>query len=546
MRMDGSESPGPQLFRFLIVGGTLAAVVGVGVLFIWLLAHKGQPAPAAAEADEGSGQIAHRADADFPEGGVTTMDDRPVDTGYRFRHLRLYPACIALFLQPSARSARVVGAEAEFYRKPFETAGVKLVEEGEGASPADIVLVAAQPDWLKGTDFPTADEWPRIAGMRAAGGLVAVHVDSRRLPMGRLKGILAEFRAAFGGYFLWCVGANDYVVTSAAEVTADKLYDLFADEKASEAFAATGIYSPADVFACYMGRDAEIEPGLKETAVAARKTVTWKEAREALDSLSAKDADYVRPSVLTPYYIPPMPWFTRGEAEPAVFAGTTNGLMAVQAARREFLAGFDDLGGGVSTNAIDRWATAARVSPRDPVLRGLVDVVDLKGRQFLRVGNVKGAMGCYEKLLLIRPNDAAVVHNYGLCLKKGGQMAMAAQVFARAVELDPETDAHRVELVECSAASGREDTAVQVLEVLMKRHPDDPALKLRAAKLMSIRNGVARNVDRAVRLAEDAAAQTGWKDRAYVLGLADVYIECGRVKDGVRLKRKMKTMKFDR
>ena len=29
-------------------------------------------------------------------------------------------------------------------------------------------------------------------------------------------------------------------------------------------------------------------------------------------------------------------------------------------------------------------------------------------------------------------------------------------------------------------------------------------------------------------------------------GLADVYIECGRVKDGVMLKRKMKTMKFDR
>ena len=32
----------------------------------------------------------------------------------------------------------------------------------------------------------------------------------------------------------------------------------------------------------------------------------------------------------------------------------------------------------------------------------------------------------------------------------------------------------------------------------------------------------------------------------YVLGLADVYIECGRVMDGVHLKRKMKDMKFDR
>ena len=186
------------------------------------------------------------------------------------------------------------------------------------------------------------------------------------------------------------------------------------------------------------------------------------------------------------------------------------------------------------------------MSPRDPVLRGLVDVVDLKGRQLLGVGNVNGALGCYEKLLLIRPNDAAVVHNYGVCLKKGGQMEMAAQVFARAVELDPATDEHRVEMVECCAASGHEDVAVRELEVLMKRHPDDPALKLRAAKLMSIRNGKARDTDRAIRLAEEAATQTGWKDRAYVLGLADVYIECGRVKVGVQLKRKMKAMKFDR
>ena len=336
------------------------------------------------------------------------------------------------------------------------------------------------------------------------------------------------------------------MVTRASELTSDKLYDLFAGEKASEAFAETGIYTPADVFACYMGRDVEIEPGLQKVPVAVRKTVTWKEARKALETLSAKDTFYVRPGVLTPYYIPPLPWFKKGDAEATVFAGTTNAIMGVQAARREFLAGFDDLSGGISTNAIERWAVAAKVSPRDPVLCGLVDVVDLKGRQLLGVGNVNGALGCYEKLLLIRPNDAAIVHNYGVCLKKGGQMEMAARVFARAVELDPATDEHRVEMVECCAASGHEDTAVQVLEVLMKRHPDDPALKLRAAKLMSIRNGQARNTDRAIRLAEEAAVQTGWKDRAYVLGLADVYIECGRVKDGVMLKRKMKTMKFDR
>ena len=497
-------------------------------------------------AKEGTGQIEHRMDKDFPEGGITTMDDRPVDTGYRFRHVRLFPACIAMLLKPSAQSVRVVGAEATFYRKPFDSAGVQVLDATNTVTTAEIVLVASQPDWLKGTDFPTADDWSRIVGMRAPGGLVALHVDARRLSRGRLKGILAEYRAAVGPYLLWCIGAHDYVVTGAADVSADKVYDLFTNEKVSEALAASGIYTPSDVFTCYMGRDTEIEPALKDITAAERQTVSWKEARESVGELSEKDAAFVRASVLTPYYIPPMPWFRQGDAEPEVFARTTNAIACVQAARREFLAGFDDIGLGISTNAIARWTAAAKVSPRDPLLRGLVDVVDLKGRQFLRAGNVNGALGCYEKLLLICPEDAALVHNYGLCLKKGGQLEMAAKVFARAIELDPETDAHRLEMVECCAACNREDIAVQVLDVLMKRHPEDSALKLRTAKLMSIKKGKAYNANRAIRLAEEAAVQTKWKDRAYVFELANVYIECGRVKDGVRLKRKMPSMKFDR
>ena len=545
MRFRRPDSPRSQLILYLAIGGVLA-LAAAAVLTIWLRARSMASAPAQDEADEGTGEIAHRADADFPEGGVTTMDDRPVDTGYRFRHVRLYPACIAMLLKPSARSARVIGAEATFYRKPFEGAGLQVLEATNTSSAAEIVLVASQPDWLKGTDFPTANDWPGIVGGRAPDGLVALHIDARRLSRGRLKGILSEFRAAVGPYLLWCIGAHDYVVTGAADVSADKVFDLFANEKAAEAFATAGIYTPSDVFTCYMGRDVEIEPGLKEVPVAERQTVSWKDARQSLGELSEKDAAFVRASVLTPYYIPPMPWFQRGEAESEVFARTTNGITVVQAARREFLAGFDDIGKGISTNALARWTTAAKISPRDPLLRGLVDVVDLKGRQFLRAGNVKGALGCFEKLLLISPDDPAIVHNYGVCLKKGGQMEMAAQVFARAVELDPETDAHRLELVECCAASGHEYDAVRVLDVLILRHPDDPALKLRAAKLLSMRKPKVRNTDRAVRLAEDAAVQTGWKDRAYVLGLADVYIECGRVMDGVHLKRKMKDMKFDR
>ena len=519
----------------------LAAASAIAVA--WWCVRNAQSAPSGADKEENG--FAHKDDADFPEGGVTTMDGRPVDTGYRFRYIRQFPACIALFLMPTAKSARVAGDESFFYRKPFETAGVKVLDAADGA-PADIVLLAPRPDWLKGTDFPDAASLSRFRDRLAKGGVVALHVDARQLTRGRMKGVLAEFRSVFGQYMLWCIGPTDYVVTANGNVLADEVFALFADAKASEAFAATGVYTPAEVFSCSVGRDVEIEPGLQDEPVSGRAEMTWQEAKRSLADPVSGGVAAVRAASLMPYYIPPMPWFMRGVAEPGVYAGTTNAIMSKQAARREFLVGFDDIGKGISTNAIERWSVAAKVSPRDPVLRGLIDVIDLKGRQSLRIGNIGDAVKCYESLLLICPEDAALIHNYGICLKRGGHPELAAKVFARALELDPLTDDHRYELVETCAASGHEDIACRQLDVLMRRKPDDPDLRLRAAKLLCMKKNKAYDPERAVKLAEEAVNITGWRTRAYVLGLADVYIGCGRVRDGVALKRKMKDMKFDR
>ena len=210
------------------------------------------------------------------------------------------------------------------------------------------------------------------------------------------------------------------------------------------------------------------------------------------------------------------------------------------------LLGFEDADRGASTNAIERWAAAAKVNPRDPLLGNLADSLDLEARRFLRLGNINGALHCYENRLLIRPNVVAAVHNFGVCLKKAGHWAVAARIFTKAVTMDPLTDEHRYEMVETCAASGLEDVATRQLEVLMKRHPDDPALKLRTARLLTVDSNKARDTARAIALAEEAVRLTGWKDRAYVQGLADVYIASGRTVMGMGLKKKMRTMRFER
>ena len=500
--------------------------------------------PVSVEETDGR-EIARYVDEDYP-GGVTTLDGRPIDTGFRFRATRRLPALISLAEMPTARTVRAVGAEAAFSTNVFAEAGLKVLSGTDDKTPADIVFVAPLPDWMTDSDMPDAAAWKRLAAGLSKGGVAALRLDGRLLSRARLKGILADFRATFAHYRMWCVGRKDYVVTAGGNVLADELLDLFSRPEAFAAFVAADIYIPAELFACYMGTDNEIEPGLLEIPALSHGAATWEAPRLAFAQQPTNHLAEVRAAGLTPYYFPPMDWLLRGTAEPAVWSLMTNQLLMAQGARREMLLGFDEADRGAATNAIERWAAAAKVNPRDPLLGNLADSLDLEARRFLRLGNVNGALQCYENRLLIRPNDVAAVHNFGVCLKKAGHWGVAARVFTKAVTMDPLTDEHRYEMVETCAASGLEDVATRQLEVLMKRHPGEPALKLRTARLLASESNKARDTARAIALAEEAVTLTGWKDRAYVLGLADVYIAAGRTVMGMGLKKKMRTMRFER
>ena len=502
---------------------------------------KGTPA---AVRREGGRTWATFVDEDYP-GGVTTLDGRPVETGSRFSGTRLLVSLIPLFEMPTARRARVEGAEAAPYARPLAEAGLELLDASQ-EGPADIILVAPGPDWEVGADTPSVSDWRRIAGGLTRGGVAAYHLDARLLSRARLKRLLADFRAVFRHYRLWCTGRHDYVLTAGGNVLADEALELFTNEKTSAAFLAAGALSPGEVFACYVGTDFEIEPGLLGLPSFGRLRACWTAPRLAFAPAPAGPLAAVRAADLTPLDVPFPGWFVRGTVDGGIYAALTNGVMQAQVARREMLRGFAAADRGAETNAVERWAAAAKLNPRDPLLRGLADSLDLEGRRFLRIGNVNAAIRCYENRLLIRPQDVAAVHNFGVCLKKSGHFDMAASVFAKAVTMDPRTDEHRLELVECCASSRREDMACRQLDVLMKRHPSDPALKMRAARLLCLRANKARDTARAVALAEEAVRLTGWKDRAYVQALADVYIEVGRVVLGMGLKKKMREMRFEK
>lgn len=476
-------------------------------------------------------------------GGVVTIDARPVDTGDRFSETRKLVALTAIFENPFAKTFRAIGAEAFVHTNTFAQAGLVAAVKGK----ADIVLAAPLPDWICGADTPGAGVWREAAYNLSTNGTVAYHIDARLLSRARLKKLLSDFRKVFGHYRFWCIGRYDYVVTASARKAEMMEYlNLFDDRTKFDVFSGAGVFSPAEMFACYVGTDYEIEPGLLEIDSASRMTAIFTAPRLAFAGAARGRFSAVTAPSLTPHSIPRLDWIGTAGIETNVYDAVTNRIFNVQCARRDILLGFADADGGASSNALAKWSAAAMVNHRDPLLRGLADSLDLEGRRRLRIGNPNGALRCYENRLTIYPKDVASIHNFGVCLKKAGHPDIAARVFARAVQLDPLFDAHRLELVECAAASSHEALAVRQLEVLIKRHPKDPSLKLRAAKLLCRRENPERDEKRAVKLAEEAAELTLWKDRAYVQGLADIYIEAGRPLLGVGLKKKMRTMKFDK
>ena len=325
---------------------------------------------------------------------------------------------------------------------------------------------------------------PELFSLALGVGDALETIDARVMTVARFKALLEDFKARNGSCRVWCFGRFDYCLTPAVSLSFNRLHALFSDDRMFERFAAARIYTPAALFACYVGDYSDIAPAFADVPAygAVRGFLT---SPRVLFRPAGKGAlASVNVACFTPFDVKFPLWIERGGADAKMFLDFEDGYEIVQEARREALLGFDYADKGMATNAIACWAKAASVNPRDPILIELSDALDKEARSYLAIGNVNGALRCYENRLEVFPKDVTAVHNFGVCLKKAGHHKAAARVFARAVEMDPLMDAHRLELIDCADAAGHPDIAVRQIDVLLKRRPDDLELKKRRANIL--------------------------------------------------------------
>ncbi len=154
--------------------------------------------------------------------------------------------------------------------------------------------------------------------------------------------------------------------------------------------------------------------------------------------------------------------------------------------------------------------------------------------------SLKGALKCYENLLSFSAGTARSHYGMGYCLRGNGDSENAYLHFARAVAYAPEQAEYRLDLAQAALATGRFAEADRQFREVLKREPDNADALFRFAQGLSKRERPDKDVAQAVKLAERACELTRWENHEYAFGLADMYIDAGRVLEGVGLKRKLK------
>ncbi len=426
-------------------------------------------------------------------GVVVTFDGRPVLTGNKFVSTHKTISLVPLFEVPTAKKALLAGPEAEFYAAPLKAAGLDVETVptvGGGAGKVDFALVCLEPQWVADAEFPSIEQWKSLAErVDRECGVVAVHLDARLLPAGRAKAIFEEFNAVFPSARLWCTGKFDwvYVGFSTPEppvVSFPALLGLLERDDAFGAFLEAGVSCVGDFLASYVGSMEEVMPALNKVRAMGRMESLRVAPELAFEPPPSGDHAQLKPGDLLPISSTDMGWLVRGSSDEEVYSSFTGRVADVQWARRVAVAGLASADSGKSDEAVEKWSQAAQVNEFDPLLKSVVDSLDLEGRRRIRVGDNNGAMRCFENRILIEPENVAAIHNFGLSVKRGGRMELAEQVFLKAVAMDPDNEEHRLELIECASAAGDNDVALSHLDLLIKRHPDDVALKQRRAKIL--------------------------------------------------------------
>ena len=516
--------------------------------------------------------VAAYADTDYQF--VFTLDGRPVLFGNRFHTARTLTGYVPLLVRPGCKRAAVLGAEAGLYLPFFARAGVADIGYAE-ADPAvvklavaadaymtgdgtcekaalhqdvsltpkgayDILFLTAEPVWMRGVGARYGKPWFECCRQAlSADGIVALHLDARALSPERFAAIASCFSGVFPGVQVWCTGPYDWVLVGGAKAIktpVDGMLALFERTPVFRDFVRAGGLALSEALACMLCDGKGLGPWLANAGRESARQAEWL----APCRLFEKGGFALQPVTLEGCRQWKAQWILPGETDVDLYLALVDkvgrnigGCVAAVTALAEMAKGRSETGLGAARDA-------AAISPHAALLMHLSDSLDLEGRRRIKIGDLKGALKCFENLLSFSAGTAFSHYGLGYCLRGNGDNAGAYLHFSRAVAYAPEQADFRLEMAQSALAVGEYAEADRQYQEVLKREPDNPVVLFLAAKGLAWHERPQKDMAKALKLAERACELTKWENREYAFGLADLYMDAGKVLEGMGLKRRLK------
>ena len=500
-------------------------------------------------------------------GWVGALDGRPLIFERRFVASRTMTALAPLMIRPDAKNVLLLGEEAGVYLStlvrlgsievmvdPSARASISFVagnklftaEEQKRYRPGklseqrgtcDVVFVAPPPAWVTGGgQLLSASALQRYRDALGEEGVVAVRVDGRGLSETRFAELARIFMSVFPGVQLWNTGAADWVLLGGAhelKVPLDVLTS-FVERKDTflELVHAGNITLPA-ALACMVCDGNGLKTWLQERAGKSPES-EWNVPSRVIrgENLTSIAFEKVRQ--------PKAPWVLSGQMDLDLYVDILEVINKARDARKLAVQSMAEGMQAKPDASLSAVRASVQASKQDVLILQMVDHMDMEARRRIAIGNYKGALICFENLISFTTGTSRYQHGAGYCLRALGEAENAYRAFARAAGGSPEQEQYRLDLAQAALTAGHYEEADQQYQYLLSKKADDTHVMFLFAKGLALRGRPKRDFAQAIKLAERACVLTKWQNREYAYGLADIYIDAGRIPEGVGLKRRLK------
>lgn len=518
--------------------------------------------------------------SDRDYGFVYEMDNRPVMFGNRFHTARTLNAYVPLLMKPKSQRVLLAGAEAGLFAPFFLRAGVGTVEfcgaekgvikaaveqdallcgvgesgferlqQGGFSEKYDLIYLTPEPVYMRGSArFFSRRIFKKAADALNENGAVSLHLDARALTKEGFASILGEMRDVFPYMQLWCTGLYDWVLVGAKgplAVEAEQSLKLLEREGVFKDFVRAGKLSIADALACMVCDERGIDKWLaKSEGGLSVFQISWNAPKAVFDGAK----DLISPSMVEEArQFTIEKWFLKSHMDNGVYEALSGRVAKNISARLSTVMAIANMSYEKPEAGMRFAREAAALNPHDALLLQLSERLELDGRRLIKVGGYEGAISCYEIMLSFSKDSPQANYGMGLCLRATDDKQNAYIHFARAVIGAPNQPHYRLEFADAAIATGQFAVADKQYQTVLERETKSERDVLEKAQTMLLyakalvhKGRKDRDPQKAVELAERACEITGWKVSEAVYGLADIYIETGRVMEGMGLKRLLK------